>query len=257
METMNRALLSYGVNALWQILLVAAAAAVAARFLRHAPARYVYALWCAALITATVVPAAGIGGFNSTQRPPDLLAPARTLADSPSAPQPAHSQQTPPAHKPAAWTLSASWAEILRDAFLLWIAFAFVRLGVAASKTVRIRRRCLTTPASAQLTAAWNRATESFPGSRAEILVSSALSAPVTIGSAVILPEAMLRESEDALAAALGHELAHVERHDFVVNLLFEILALPISFHPAAFSSFAAASVKPAKWPAMNLSPRA
>ena len=33
METINRALLSYGVNALWQIPLVAAAAALAAQFL--------------------------------------------------------------------------------------------------------------------------------------------------------------------------------------------------------------------------------
>jgi Tfp pilus assembly protein PilF len=57
----------------------------------------------------------------------------------------------------------------------------------------------------------------------------------VTIGGAIILPETMLQDSpEDALAAALGHELAHIERHDFLCNLLLEILAAPISFHPAA-----------------------
>ena len=44
METINRALLSYGVNALWQIPLIAAAVFAAARFLRHAPARYVHAV---------------------------------------------------------------------------------------------------------------------------------------------------------------------------------------------------------------------
>ncbi len=67
METINRALLSYGVNALWQIPLVALMAAPAARFLRHASARYIHAIWCAALITALVAPAAGIRKFDISQ----------------------------------------------------------------------------------------------------------------------------------------------------------------------------------------------
>src|SRR5690348_12879009 len=123
METINRALLSYGVNALWQIPLIAGAAFVAARFLRHAPARYVHAVWCAALITALVAPAAGIGKFQTGQRPPDLLTPLPTFSDAPSAPKPANAPQTQHAQKPVSFAVSASYAEMLEDAFLLWIAF--------------------------------------------------------------------------------------------------------------------------------------
>ncbi len=234
METINRALLSYGVNALWQIPLIAAAAAVAARFLRHAPARYVHALWCAALVTALVVPAAGIRKFAAVQRPPDFVTPAPAFSDAPSAPQPVNTPQVQHARKPKVWTVSASYAQILEGAFLLWIAFALVRLGVAAWKTVRIHCDSAAPPESPQLTAAWNRAARAFPGVDAKLLVSAAIPAPVTIRRAIILPQSMLQDAaEDELAAALGHEMAHIERRDFLANLLFEILALPISFHPA------------------------
>jgi tetratricopeptide (TPR) repeat protein len=36
------------------------------------------------------------------------------------------------------------------------------------------------------------------------------------------------------LATAVGHEMAHIARRDFAANILYELLYLPISFHPAA-----------------------
>src|ERR1035441_1337559 len=45
----------------------------------------------------------------------------------------------------------------------------------------------------------------------------------------------MLSEtSEEVLTTAIGHEMAHIARHDFAFNILYELLYLPISFHPAA-----------------------
>ena len=32
----------------------------------------------------------------------------------------------------------------------------------------------------------------------------------------------------------LGHEMAHIARRDFALNLVYEFLCLPISFHPLA-----------------------
>jgi uncharacterized membrane protein YkoI len=34
--------------------------------------------------------------------------------------------------------------------------------------------------------------------------------------------------------SAIGHELAHVSRRDYLFNLLYELIYLPLSFHPAA-----------------------
>src|SRR6185503_9381004 len=41
-------------------------------------------------------------------------------------------------------------------------------------------------------------------------------------------------EDVDLLSSALGHELVHVARRDYILNLVYELIYLPISFHPAA-----------------------
>ena len=173
--------------------------------------------------------------ISKHQRSPDLLTPLPTFSDAPSAPQPVNAPQTQHAYKRRTWTVSASYAEVLVATFLLWIVFALLRLGVAGWKTVRIQRDSAAAPDSPLVAAAWNQAAKAFGGRKIELLVSSSVSAPATIGHTIIFPEKMLHDSsEEALAAALGHEMAHINRNDFLANLLFEILALPISFHPAA-----------------------
>jgi len=68
--------------------------------------------------------------------------------------------------------------------------------------------------------------------------LSQNLASPVIAGvwrPQLILPEWFFSNaSDDELVAAISHELAHVRRHDFVLNLVHEALFLPISFHPAA-----------------------
>jgi hypothetical protein len=61
---------------------------------------------------------------------------------------------------------------------------------------------------------------------------------PATLGirnPILVLPQWFFEQaSEVELAAALAHELAHIRRHDFVLNLVYELLLLPICFHPVA-----------------------
>ena len=61
---------------------------------------------------------------------------------------------------------------------------------------------------------------------------------PITVGilkHLIILPERLLREiDEEVLTSAIGHELVHVARRDYLVNLIYEFIYLPLSFHPAA-----------------------
>src|SRR5437763_16853679 len=69
-----------------------------------------------------------------------------------------------------------------------------------------------------------------------ELLFSPRISGPVTAGNSVILPESLLAESSaDVLTTAIGHEMAHIARHDFACKLLYELLRLPVRFHPAAW----------------------
>ncbi len=108
------------------------------------------------------------------------------------------------------------------------------RLALAANRTARIRA----TAVAAGPPPVWERCQWSFGLKNVELLASSRISGPVTVGAfhpAVILPTSMLAEtSEDVLTTAIGHEMAHIARHDFALNLLYELLYLPISFHPAA-----------------------
>ena len=48
----------------------------------------------------------------------------------------------------------------------------------------------------------------------------------------ILIPEGVALEGDD-LRAALLHELAHVLRHDYAINLACEVLTLPVSWHPA------------------------
>jgi uncharacterized membrane protein YkoI len=75
-------------------------------------------------------------------------------------------------------------------------------------------------------------------GEGVEIRASTAVTVPITIGTfnpIVILPERLLSEHNDELlTSAIGHEIIHIRRRDYAFNLAYELLYLPVSFHPCA-----------------------
>src|SRR6185295_9165889 len=62
---------------------------------------------------------------------------------------------------------------------------------------------------------------------------------PYTIGARrplIVLPDAYCSTVDEAkLLSVVGHEMAHVARRDFLTNLICELIALPISFHPLTY----------------------
>jgi hypothetical protein len=71
------------------------------------------------------------------------------------------------------------------------------------------------------------------------VLRATTTEGPVALGvrhPALVLPAHLLRElTEEELGSVLCHELAHVRRQDFLFNVIYELILLPISFHPAAW----------------------
>ena len=69
------------------------------------------------------------------------------------------------------------------------------------------------------------------------IASSSRIRGPVTIGltrKLLLLPATMVaRLPESDLRTVIAHEFAHMRRNDFLKNLLYELLSLPASYHPA------------------------
>jgi beta-lactamase regulating signal transducer with metallopeptidase domain len=66
---------------------------------------------------------------------------------------------------------------------------------------------------------------------------SEEVSSPMIVGVAapvVLLPEGFDRFTEDQVRAALCHELAHVKRQDYLMNLVCQVAASPLAWHPVA-----------------------
>lgn len=68
------------------------------------------------------------------------------------------------------------------------------------------------------------------------LAASSQISGPVMLGFAqatLLLPVRFTETAGPAdLDAVFAHELAHLKRHDFPKNLLYEVMTLPVAWHP-------------------------
>src|SRR5437879_1087253 len=108
----------------------------------------------------------------------------------------------------------------------------------ARRRTMRFRAASHVRPLPDRLAEVVERSAAAFGRSGIPIFCSTETAGPLTIGlrhSVIILPEKFFGGVTDAeFSSAICHELAHIRRHDFGLNLVYELLSLPISFHPAA-----------------------
>src|SRR5215475_2442471 len=245
MRAISQLLLTFLLNACWQIVFITLAAALCAWFLRRTSARYRYLLWVIALASSLVAP---------------LLTSSRLLEGKSS--EPARVQvstqtekageffadrfippDTQPA-RPAPLRQVNSFVPITRNMAALVVVFYLLLLGYRSGKLFVAWRRTraiagsaylVDLPASVQTVISECQA--ALGKSRARIMLSTSVAAPITVGirdPLVILPERLLQEADrDVLTSAIGHELAHVLRRDYLLNLLYELIALPLAFHPA------------------------
>ncbi len=263
MEILSRCVLTYLTNAVWQVGVVAAAAAVVDLLFRRAPSRYRHAVWFIALAAAAFLPLrslteqdrvkeeaaapveapGAVASIAAHETPPN---PLRVASQAPSGSQPLRREAWLNFRR--RWPLQVS--PFLAHALLaLYMAFLLVRLrkfALAWTKTNTLRASAFPRdlPEHVALIVARSRAAVGLlggpaaPRRSADILFSSSISLPVTLGAlrpVILLPDGLVEtmDSND-LTAALLHEMAHVRRHDFLLNLLAEILVLPLAFHPGA-----------------------
>lgn len=237
MDTISRTLLTFLLNSLWQIPLTAAVAALACRFMRTSPAGYRHSVWVAALVAAILLPVASIRAVKPANTPQFTVAfpaPDASLAKSPQS-----LPTQPPRHSPqpnsATISFTETWTAILLGAYALFVLVRLTRLIRAAVRTQRIRRAAHRAAMPELIKRVSIRCQQAFGLTGVKLLFSAQVSGPVTAAGAIILPQSLLIEvPEDMLTAAIGHEMAHIARHDFAANLLYELLILPIGFHPAA-----------------------
>jgi hypothetical protein len=115
------------------------------------------------------------------------------------------------------------------------VAILIVRLTVAASAARRLVRQ--SRPVALPLAVAQHleRLAQAHGRTAAPVRRSSQVSSPAVVGAVspvILIPDGVAMQDDD-LRAALLHEMAHVVRHDYAVNLACEVLTLPVCWHPA------------------------
>jgi TonB family protein len=135
-----------------------------------------------------------------------------------------------------------AWSAWLPPAVAVW-AFGVVvlttRLLVAWLRTEHVRRRDVH-PVSEELTSAVSRLAHDI-GIRRRVTVfeSRWVDAPAIIGwirPTILLPiGALTGLSVQQIEAVLSHELAHIRRHDYLVNVLQNLTETVFFFHPAVW----------------------
>lgn len=121
--------------------------------------------------------------------------------------------------------------------WLIGVGVLSLRLFASWLSVLRLRWRA-TQPASADWQAMLGRLAERLRVTRPVKLVESALvEVPAVIGwlrPIILLPaSAMTGLTTEQLEALLAHELAHVRRHDYLINLLQTVVETLLFYHPA------------------------
>ncbi|HKQ90593.1 MAG TPA: M56 family metallopeptidase [Blastocatellia bacterium] len=247
MRTISQPLLTFLLNACWLIALITAVAAFCAWLLRGTTARCQHLLWVTALAFSFGLPvltcASLLGGEifseppRTTIQPSDeALAPATQLVTD--------MQESLPTAPPAALEETAPFILINRNVAAVIVVLYLFFLCYRSGKLFMAWRRARSLKRSAYLIELPEhvRTTvsecQSVLGMRqVQVLCSASIPAPIAVGGfnpLIILPEQLLRETDrGVLTAAIGHELVHVLRRDYLLNLIYELISLPLSFHPA------------------------
>jgi TonB family protein len=232
MNPLETALLAYLLNALWQVPFIFIAAWLIARLMRPTNPLLEHRLWISALILETILPACPAHTlpatwFFLTNLWHDTLTPATTQITITATITPIHSTLRVPA------PLLTAIATLYIGALF----YAATRLTYSLFQTRRLRRTAHPIELTGQTLRAWQRCSALFRVLDARIATSAHIYAPSTIGirrRLILLPSTMptaLRQQD--LEAALAHEFAHMHRRDFALNLLYQLIALPIAWHPA------------------------
>lgn len=231
--------LNFVVNALWQVAFVAAIAAFGHwLLLRGASARYRHFVWVVALMLSIALPLWSALPLERTALTV-MIFPAPVTAPNAGNPTESGSIQVAPQQP----VNNSTWRQfpfgrIFVGLYLLFLLYRIHKLWRAWRLTSAIRQSAAPVTVSDTLKTVMERCQTSLGVGEVALFGSPSVSAPVTVGlrrPIIILPERLLSETAtDLLSAALGHELAHIKRRDFAWNLVYELLFLPISFHPTA-----------------------
>jgi len=231
MSGLESVVLTVLVNSVWQIPLLVTAGWVAARAVRPLGAAAEHRVWVGVLLGEALLPV-------SSLLPADWLRIALpwSRADAGGAGQVSVTMGAGsvvgggavPVHL---WTVVA----LLYGGVTAWFALRFLWRW---TRVTELRRESVAVELRGEAAEPWAQCAARLGVGEVAVATSSRISGPVTLGFArplVLLPPGMLDRLGDVeRRTVIAHELAHIRRQDFLKNLIYEAVTLPISYHPLA-----------------------
>lgn len=253
MSRISEFAMGFLLNAAWQIIIIALVAWACSRLLQTVAARYRHALWVAALMLSLALPVWGLLDFtgeaprqiteqqtDATQTPGNLT----SAPDSPHESKVTASQDGGPAlgqllqRRKQPIVTAPTLPLLLAICYTLFVLSRLGALWRSWRRTKRLRQSVYEREIPARMKAIAARCSAALRRRSVPLFCSAEAAVPVTIGTSaplIILPESFYAElPEETLVSVLGHEMAHIARRDYALNLVYELLLLPISFHPLA-----------------------
>jgi TonB family protein len=222
---------SYLVNSVWEIALVGGAGWAASRLLKRLGPKVEHVSWVATLALAVATPALPlwrwlVNRISASTGMRERLSIAFVAVEG--GRSNAANALLPPV---VIFALLACYAIAL-------LYFA-VRLCWSFYLTIKLLRAADPLSLDPGREEVWRRCQRVLSVGDARLLSSEQIAGPVTIAFAMpvlLLPAGFSEEcNEQDFLAAVAHECAHIQRHDFQKNLLYEIASFVISFHPVTW----------------------
>jgi beta-lactamase regulating signal transducer with metallopeptidase domain len=242
---MERALVEYAINALWQVPLLAGSAWLLLRIVRPAPVTQ-HHVWLAVLGLALLLPLHGMGsgmGRGGAARHTGTV----IEASCDEALVPPLENRLPPAPgqrfafasffsaRTSSFRLSTRTVHWLLSLYVATIViglFRITRAWLAARTLVQNSQEICLTDRDQMALEDYSRRLGIKPPQLRE---SGEVSSPMVVGErapVLLLPEGFAQHTENEIRAALYHELAHIQRRDYLVNAVCQVAALPLVWHP-------------------------
>ncbi|HVR95138.1 MAG TPA: M56 family metallopeptidase [Thermoanaerobaculia bacterium] len=228
-------------HSLWQGALVALALAGTLALMRRSSAAARYTVTLAALAAMVVLPVM-TAWETDTAAPMATVGEGRAAGEIPVSPI----RDMTAVRMDTLESLTAAPREVIRPVlpWLLagWLAgvalLSFYHLG-GWLQARRLRHRATRPVAEAWEQAVLRLGRRLGIGRRVTVLESAAVSVPAVLGwlrPVILVPASALAGlSPQQLEAVLAHELAHVRRHDYLVNLLQTVVETLLFYHPAVW----------------------
>ena len=247
---MEKILIEYLTNATWQIPLLAGGAWLFIRVGKFGP-RMQHGIWLVVLALAVGLPLRGVGADvpAATQTtcthcsvdaspvagrealPPAAIVTQFVVAD-PQLPKELFTFPHPTLR------LSAVATDWLVGMYFAILLFSFYRILASWRRARQLVMDAEPTVLPPQWNAIFQDSGYRLGAKLPQVRKSSDVRSPVIVGvvhPVLLLPEDFDDHSQNEVQAALFHELAHVRRHDYLGNLLCQLAALPVTWHPLIY----------------------